>query len=176
LIQAQFWISLALTRPNKPINKGNKMKLMTKIVPLRSVGAFHRASRQSPRTSYQNVVSITATVLIQATSQTTGTNTTAAAPSKHSLTTQTLLGWLAQDEYAEGNYGSTIFQRAQNSWCRWPNNGPDFQVLDQRQCFIWWIVSDILDGISGDNDVYSGKQMTSTDYPSSTTEFERIHN
>ncbi len=138
------------------------MKLKTKIVSSAAVLAFLSLAINSLQAQVTNLVSITATVLIQGSVNDNGTNTTAAAPSKHSVTTQTLLGLLAQDEYAEGNYGSTNFPTgAKLVVIDSHNNNPAFQVLTSGNVLLV-DVSDILAGISEDNDVYSGKQNDST--------------
>ena len=145
------------------------MKITTKIITGTAVLAFLTLAAGSLQAQVTNLCSITATVLIQGSTSDNGTISTAAAPTKHTLTTANLLTWLAKDENLEGNYGSTTFPTgAKLVAIGGNNNGPDFQVLTSGNAFLV-DVSDIMTINSGNNDVYSGKQNDNTGLSSPMT-------
>jgi hypothetical protein len=118
-----------------------------------------------------NVITLTATSQSQQSSSDNGTTTTTPAPNKTSITTKLLLGFLAQDEYAEGHYGAATFPAgAKLVVIDSTNSGGVFQVLTSSGAFLV-DVSDIIlakDGHFG-NDITSGKQNDATGVASTTT-------
>ena len=112
---------------------------------------------QTVQTQVTNLVTITATAEAQGGTNDNGTVTTIKKPTKLTLDTKQILAFLAEDEYAEGEYASTNFPTG----AKLVVIGGDFQVLDKTNNFLV-DVSDILSIEKGTNDIVSGKINDST--------------
>ena len=115
------------------------------------------------------VLTITLTASVQNPNSTdNGTVTTTPAPVKHSVDTKDILLWLAQDENAETNYGSTTFPSGAKL-VTINGNSQDFQVLDKNNNLLV-DVSDILSSSNpGNNNIFSGKQNDTNQLAAPTT-------
>jgi hypothetical protein len=132
------------------------MKLSTKIIALVTLSAGLTAVTNTLQAQTTNIITIAISASAQGNTSDVNGVTTAAAPSKHSLTTANILSLLAVAENAEGNYpaGSSFPTGAKLVVI-----DNDFQVLDAHNNFLV-DVSDVISGQDGQigNDVYSGKQ------------------
>src|SRR5271170_2394572 len=141
------------------------MKLKTKIIASAAVLSFMAFAAGSLQAQVTNVITITATALVQGNSSDNGTVTTTPTPTKHILDTAEILVDLAVDENAEGNYGSTTFPTgAKLVAVPSGGNSPDFQVFDKNSHLLV-DVSDILTGSNTGNfgsDITNGKQNDNT--------------
>ena len=106
-----------------------------------------------------NVITLTATSQSQQATTTNGTTITTAAPNKTSINTKMILGFLAQDEYAEGKYVTNTFPAGAQLVVINDNGCPIFQVLSSSNTFLV-DVSDIIFVDQGrlGNDIFSGQR------------------
>ena len=108
------------------------------------------------RADATNLVTVSVTMLLPG-----GTNVvrgieTIAAPKEYKISTQQILAWAAQDEYAEGNYGATNFPAGAKLVEVYDDQtGWSYQVVDSRNRFLV-DVSDIVSSGSSSNSLYSG--------------------
>jgi hypothetical protein len=148
------------------------MKTFHKILVGATVGAVLMLAANRTQASMTNVITFTATALVQSPANDNGTNTTTPAPASKSITTKTLLAWLALDEYAEGNYtaGTNFPSGAQLVVFDRHNRPPAFQVLTATNTLLV-DVSDIVHAQEGffGNDITSGKQIDTNGLASPTT-------
>ena len=133
------------------------MKLTSKIIAGTAALAFLTIAAGSLQAQITNVITFTATVKAQKESTDNGTNTITPAPKAVSVTTKTLLGFLAVDEFAEGKFGSTNFPAGAKLVIITGNGDGEFQVLTSSNTFLV-DVSDILFAFEGNNNISSGKQ------------------
>jgi hypothetical protein len=106
-----------------------------------------------------NVVTISFTAMVGNTNDTTNNGVEfVPGPSAHSVTTSTILGWLATDEHAESKYSGTSFPAGS----KLITHGGSFQVLDKNDNFLA-DVSDILSSTNNqifNDSINSGKLNT----------------
>jgi hypothetical protein len=148
------------------------MKNIHKLIAGAVVLAVLTLAANRTQANVTNVITVAATALVQNNATDNGTITTTPSPTSQSITTKTLLNWLAQDEYAEGNYtaGTTFPSGAQFVVFDHGTNGSYFQVLAANHTLLV-DVSDIISATEGTygNDITSGKQVDTNGLASPTT-------
>lgn len=145
------------------------MKHHIKSIAGAAVAAFLTLGADSLRADVTNLITISATALMQGTTNVSKGVATVAKPVSYAITTKQVLAWLAQDEYAESNYPAASFPTGAQLAVITSTNADSFQVLDKHNNFLV-DVSDILSGGHGSNYVYSGKiNVTTGVYESSVT-------
>jgi hypothetical protein len=99
-----------------------------------------------------NILTVTATAQLQGGTNVSLAVTTILEPTRYAVDTRHILLWLAEDEHAEGHYGSATFPAD----AQLAAIGSDFEVLDGNKKLLV-DVSDILTGQSGTNSVIAGR-------------------
>jgi hypothetical protein len=110
---------------------------------------------------YTNLITITATAELQGSSSDNGSVTTLAAPVSEAMGTKQILQFMATDENAAGDYGSTTFPSGAKLVEIDSANGSDYQVLDESNNFIV-DVTNVFDIVHSTNEVFTGKISDST--------------
>lgn len=137
------------------------MKLQTQILAGATGLAFLVFAAGSVQAQYQmtNLLTITGTIQVQASTNYNGSVTTVAAPIKYSLGTKQLLSFLARDEFAAGKYAFTNFpagaklvaivsESGANSYC---------QVLDKNNNFLVTVTNILTFRTNATTQIYTGK-------------------
>jgi hypothetical protein len=137
------------------------MKLQTKIMANAVIlAAFFTLAAGRLHAQNTNAVTISATIQSQGATNTSGGTTTIAAKTT-AINAKQLLAWLAQDEFAEGNFPNTNFPSGAYLAVITTDTNQDYQVLTKSNTFLV-DVSDILTGYYGSNSVQSAKIKTAT--------------
>lgn len=144
------------------------MKITNHITTIAAALAVWAAATGCLQAQTTNAINIAFVASVQNDSSDVSGVTTTPVPTKHAVTTPTILGWLAVAENAEGNYGSTSFP----SGSKLVVIDSDFQVLDANNNLLV-DVSDIISGHDGylGNEITSGKQNDTTGlaFPNTTS-------
>ena len=116
----------------------------------------------SLRADATNLVTFSATVLLQGSTNVVRGIATVASPKEYKISTQQILAWAAQDEFAEGNYSASSFPAgAKLAEVYNDQTGWSYQVLDSRNRFLA-DVSDVVSSGSSTNSLFSGKINVAT--------------
>jgi len=119
------------------------------------------AGNLQAQNTYTNLVTITATMELQGNYTENGAVETAAPPMSEALGMKQLLGIMAVDEHAAGDYVGTAFPSGAKLVDIDSTNPPDYQVLDENNNFIV-DVTNVLSIAHSTNEIYIGKYNTST--------------